>query len=225
MDKVVERIREVAERSPGIIRVLLFGSRARGDFREESDYDIAVLRADKRAQRYMIDRIDELHTLHKIDLVFLQNEQKDSKFYQNVIRDGVVIVDKFLDKLDRYKRAVTRLEEVIKKYKATSISELQDAVIKRFEFTAELSWKTAREYLLYLGETDINSPKPVMRAAFRTHLIADEDGWLDILDDRNTTSHIYSEDDADKIFENITKRYVLLFGQLLEVLEEKSKVA
>ena len=101
---------------------------------------------------------------------------------------------------------------------------LRDGVIQRFEFTTELAWKSTREYLLSEGETDINSPKPVMRAALRTDLITDEQGWIKILDDRNMTSHIYDEEEVQAIFERIRTKHIVLFKELLDILEAKKKL-
>ena len=78
-------------------------------------------------------------------------------------------------------------------------SEMRDGTIQRFEFTTELAWKTVREYLLNEGMTDINTPKSVMKEAFAAGVIDDEQGWLQILNDRNGTSHIYDESRADAV--------------------------
>ena len=48
---------------------------------------------------------------------------------------------------------------------------MRDGVIQRFEFTAELAWKTTREYLLTLEIMDINSPKQVIKEAFNNNQI------------------------------------------------------
>lgn len=73
----------------------LFGSRARGDNTESSDYDIAIygeLSAREAATlRYMFN--EELPTLHKIDLVFMC-EQQESEFTACIEREGIVIYGK-----------------------------------------------------------------------------------------------------------------------------------
>ena len=102
-------------------------------------------------------------------------------------------MDKFEIKLNNYRNALARLHEAIKESKSTESLTVRDGVIQRFEFTSELAWKTIREYLLSQEVTDINSPKRVMIEAYNNELITDEEGWIQVLHDRNSTSHIYDE--------------------------------
>lgn len=78
-----------------IERAVLFGSRARGDNTERSDYDIAVFGgvsgADKARLRAWAD--DELPTLHKIDLTFVA-DVADAKFLNSIEKEGVIFYDK-----------------------------------------------------------------------------------------------------------------------------------
>ena len=41
MDKTIEQVKQLAHRY-GVPKLVLFGSRARGDYRARSDYDLAV---------------------------------------------------------------------------------------------------------------------------------------------------------------------------------------
>ncbi len=63
-DPVLVRLRRDLERTYGdrLERVVLFGSRARGDHREDSDYDVAVFLKDY--ERWF----EEVHRLAKIDI-------------------------------------------------------------------------------------------------------------------------------------------------------------
>lgn len=221
-DIILNQIRQEVIRCGSVRRVVLFGSRARNDFNEKSDYDIAVLGADDSDRNRIIDFAENLPTLYKIDIIFVTDKLKKTALYQNIKKDGIVIMDKFLNKLENYKKAVIRLEEVIGKYKELNIDELQDAAIQRFEFTTELAWKTTREYLLSESFTDINSPKSVMRTAFENGLVTNEQGWITILNDRNITSHIYDEDEASDVYERIASQHIILFKELLNILKEKS---
>lgn len=75
-------------------RAVLFGSRARGDNTERSDYDVAIYgslsKSEQNAIRHRFS--EELPTLHKIDLVFIQ-AITPSKFTENIEKEGIEIYD------------------------------------------------------------------------------------------------------------------------------------
>ena len=224
MDKVLNEIRRIALNYKNIKKVVLFGSRARGDNTDKSDYDIAVFaNMDYSDECKFKNDIDDIETFYKIDLVFIKERHIGTEIYQNIMNDGVIIMDKFQTKLNNYQNALARLHEAIEESKTSESLTVRDGVIQRFEFTAELAWKTLREYLILEEISDINSPKSVMREAFNNNLITDEQGWLSILRDRNSTSHIYDEADADKIYQRIITGHIKLFDEVKDVLIEKSK--
>ena len=204
-----------------ISKVILFGSRARGDYTESSDYDIAFISAESpyEIRSKILDAVDELDTLYKIDIVFLQDLQGEDDLTQNIVREGVVLMDKFQYKLQNFERALLRLKESIADFDKMKNMSVRDGAIQRFEFTTELSWKTMREYLLSENVIDINSPKSVLRAAFDMKLIVDEAGWISILNDRNQTSHLYDEDNANQIFQRICEQHVALFDEVIVKLK------
>ncbi|MCB2291307.1 HI0074 family nucleotidyltransferase substrate-binding subunit [Clostridium sp. CS001] len=49
------------------------------------------------------------------------------------------------------------------------------------------------------GLLGLNAPKTVLREAFSAGIIKDDELWLAMLNDRNSTSHIYSEQLAIEI--------------------------
>jgi nucleotidyltransferase substrate binding protein (TIGR01987 family) len=77
-----------------------------------------------------------------------------------------------------------------------------DATIQRFEYTIELFWKLLKRVLQSLGR-EVVYPKDILREAYAGKLIGDEDIWLQMLQDRNLTSHTYNEELADSIYQNI----------------------
>ncbi len=111
------------------------------------------------------------------------------------------------------------MHEALDEATNSSSLTLRDGVIQRFEFTTELAWKTIREYLIIQEVNDINSPKSVMSEAFNNNIITDDKGWLQILRDRNSTSHIYDEEDADEIYARIKTTHIELFDKLSEKLK------
>lgn len=197
----------------GAEKLVLFGSRARGDNTPRSDIDLAVYGMPKNEQALFWSDTDDLNTLLKLDIVHI-TPGLDQVFLDNIEKDGVVLMDKTLEKRDKLQMALARLKESLAAYDETPNSVVRDGVIQRFEFCTELAWKSAREYLLDQGYTEINSPKSVMRQAYADGLISDQDGWLKLLEDRNLTSHIYSDTTADEIFHRICAAYLALFSDL-----------
>jgi nucleotidyltransferase substrate binding protein (TIGR01987 family) len=114
-----------------------------------------------------------------------------------------------------YKKALERLKEAL----AEDISKgniIIDGTIQRFEFTFELAWKLARAVLNYNG-IEVEIPRLIIKEAFKAKLILDGEGWIDMLEDRNKTSHIYDEKEALKIYKKIKDSHF----RLLQDFEKK----
>lgn len=217
MNKLYQNISVIAKRL-GAEKIVLFGSRARGDNRERSDIDIAVYGVPEDKQSLFRFEIDNLPTLLDFDIVFVTPDT-DPALLKNIEKDGKIIMSKFSEKFDKFISAVSRLEEAINDYETVKLASVRDGVIQRFEFCTELAWKTVREYLSEQGYADINSPKAVMKTAFSDGLLNNEQGWLDILESRNITSHVYDEKTAEEIFKNIKNTYINLFRDLIAKLK------
>ena len=83
---------------------------------------------------------------------------------------------------------------------------VMDGTIQRFEFTFELFWKTLRRFLQREG-IDTGSPKNTLRYAYRRDLLDREQLWLDMLEDRNRSSHLYNAEMAREIFGRLPSHY------------------
>lgn len=116
---------------------------------------------------------------------------------------------KLENKYDNFSKAVNRLNEANIAYRRNSDDDIyQDALIKRYEFTFELAWKTLREYLVDQGyQLEIMSPKGVIAFAWREGIISNEELWLDMLNARNMTAHDYGRELSADIAEDISNRY------------------
>ena len=103
-------------------------------------------------------------------------------------------------------RALTSLEELVSKYSANQTDViLRDALIQRFEYSTEAFWKYLKAYLQTEHNLSANSPREVIRTGLFAKLYSEEisQELLQMLDDRNLTSHTYVEELAESIAHRI----------------------
>jgi len=75
-------------------KVILFGSRARGDHRENSDYDIAFVKNSVPSEwgRFISEFLEDAITLHKVDLLVYEDAATD--YRDNIDREGVILYER-----------------------------------------------------------------------------------------------------------------------------------
>lgn len=88
--QVIEEIRKLAAKYD-ICKVILFGSRARGDFRRTSDIDLAVTGGD--FERFALDVAEETSTLLKFDIVDLDRDMQP-ELLDSIKNEGRLIYEK-----------------------------------------------------------------------------------------------------------------------------------
>ena len=88
--EVIEEIRNLAQKYD-IEKVILFGSRARGDFRRTSDIDIAVTGGD--FARFALDVDEETSTLLEYDIVNLDRDMQD-ELRESIEKEGRILYEK-----------------------------------------------------------------------------------------------------------------------------------
>ena len=73
-------------------KIIFFGSRSRGDYKKNSDIDIAVdLKLFFRNKRKLRDKIDTLAGLYSVDLIFLDEIEND--FKEKLLKEGKIIYE------------------------------------------------------------------------------------------------------------------------------------
>ena len=112
------------------------------------------------------------------------------------------------------KKAFPRFQEIMHEEKNDIV---RDSAIHRFEFTCELAWKTMKAYLEEKGGKSLYFPKDIIRSAFQARIIGNDPKWLDMVDTRNMTSHVYNEDMAEKIYAELPP-YLPLIKKLIKDL-------
>lgn len=124
-------------------------------------------------------------------------------------------------KLEELGKSLQTLAEVVNRENETD-QIIQDATIKRFEYTHELCWKTAKVFLSEKFGMDVFSPKECFRELRKNKLISDKETELLIkmTDDRNEVIHTYNEQFSDELYEKIGECYFELLKKVYEVLRK-----
>ena len=119
-------------------------------------------------------------------------------------------------RFDNYARAFGLLREAIETLSERELSQLEkEGVIKRFEYTWELAWKTLKDLLDDQGVVLATiAPKCVIKEAFAAKLIRHGDVWMDALDARNKMSHVYNLRVFEAVITDIRVRFLNLFDEL-----------
>ena len=94
------------------------------------------------------------------------------------------------------------------------------AIIHAFEYTFELWWKALQRYIETIGTMEQYGPSSAIKTAIQYKVLQDEYEWMDMLRDRNLTSHTYKEDIAKDIYERIKTKHVVLFKKFIEKFDE-----
>lgn len=111
------------------------------------------------------------------------------------------------ESLINLEKALKRLEEALQEKEINSL--YIDGTIQRFEFSIELYWKTLKRLLAEEG-IETKTPREALKQAYAIDWIQDEAVWLQMLRDRNETSHVYDEEKAKRIYGNIIRHFPVM---------------
>ncbi len=126
---------------------------------------------------------------------------------------------RWLQRLSNFSKALAQLDEAMELMQLRQLSRLEkQGVIQAFEYSYELAWNTLRDFLLWQGIEGIIGSRDTIREAFSQGLIEEGQGWMNMLADRNRTSHTYNEETAEAILSNISQQHHILLKALERVL-------
>ena len=83
--KVIDEIHQLAKESD-VDKVILFGSRARGDYKERSDIDLAFCGGN--SSQFILDIDDKTSTLLEFDVIDLDKPVR-SELLESIKREGI----------------------------------------------------------------------------------------------------------------------------------------
>jgi len=217
-------------------RIWLYGSEASGESQENSDIDIAYLdtNGDTIEQSIQVSEIkgevEKLSTLIKIDISNLSSSE--DRFITRVKTTGKVLfsASKSLraeDAVYNYVRSLVKLieaQEVKSQLINANLGDIYlDVCVKRFEFTFEMSWKAIKRVLSMLGIEGIKSPRACFKEAFSQGMLAEQHIWLDMIEMRNLSGHVYDESEMKQL-EDKLPLYIQAFKALQAELEKQLEV-
>ena len=106
-----------------------------------------------------------------------------------------------------YQKLTKAFERLVEAVKKASDDLDVDGTIHRFKVAVMTLLDFLKIYLEYNG-VDCFSPRNCIKKAFKHGLISDDEIILDMLEDRNLSSHVYSEEMAKEIFDRIKNAYI-----------------
>ena len=132
------------------------------------------------------------------------------------------ILPRWEQKLNSYRKALSRLAEVVNVAKNRQLNEFEaDGMIQRFEFTFELAWKLMKSYAEYQGtDKEIMGSRDAIRWAYENKLVANSNVWMEMVKRRNDTSHTYDENTAAEVVLRIKDSYYQVFVDFYEKMRQ-----
>ena len=226
VERIIGEVRQIILRHAKPERIWLYGSRATSEAGPASDIDIAYDDKEFKEPWRIEEEAEKLPTLLKIDVKNLA--LTDERFRQRVIATGRVLYSadkrlRFEDGLHNFRRALDRFCEALDRRQALEQEGFGDIfldlAVKRFEFTFEMAWKAIRRCLDFLG-VEAKYPRTCFREAYAIGLLSNEHIWLEMIDQRNLTSHVYNQEEVRGILARLGD-YRQNFEELAKRLEEK----
>ncbi|WP_341880234.1 nucleotidyltransferase substrate binding protein [Synechococcus sp. UW140] len=124
-------------------------------------------------------------------------------------------------RLENLQRALGQLKAALEAHNACISDEVIGmAVVKAYEFSFELSWKTLKDLLSYEG-IDAQLPREVLRQAFSYGLLKNGQLWIDMLEQRNLMAHTYDQARANQALMLIRETFAPELLQLAAELEKR----
>ena len=127
-----------------------------------------------------------------------------------------------MKKLDNFSNCLTILRNA--DFKLADNNDIyRTGVIGQFNLTFELAWKALQEILRLHGAegADTGSPREILQLGYKFGFVNDSAVWLLMLKKRNTSVHIYNEQEVDEMILLIRDSFIPAFVALEKTLREK----
>ncbi len=128
-------------------------------------------------------------------------------------------MSRLTERIENYNRAFNLFKLACCAYKQDENSDINKlALTQGFEIVVELGWKVLKDYLAQKGIRAL-TPNDVIKEAFSAEIIADGQLWVNMVKDRNTSSHEYNTEKMDEVLAKVSTIYyneLCAFSKLTE---------
>ena len=127
-----------------------------------------------------------------------------------------------MKKLDNFTNCLAILADA--DFKMAETNDIyRTGIIGQFNLTFELAWKALQEIMKIHGVEGAatGSPREILQLAYKIGFINDAEVWLLMLKKRNTSVHIYNEDEVDEMIMLIRDSFISAFIVLRDTLVKK----
>jgi len=140
--------------------------------------------------------------------------------YQNILK----ALTSFQDAIDHY-NSIQKTKEIIligSLDRDELLLSLRDSMVQRFEYSLDTFWKYLKIYLEEKEKVviEFQSPRYIINTACKVGLITEKETeeFLEMLEGRNLTSHIYKEEIAKIVAQSIPA-----YSRLLQLIAARLK--
>lgn len=127
-----------------------------------------------------------------------------------------------MKKLDNFINCLTILANA--DFKMAETNDIyRTGVIGQYNLTFELAWKVLQEIMRKHGVEDsyTGSPREILQLGYKFGFINNSETWLLMLKKRNTSDHIYNEEEVDELILLIRDSFIPAFTALKDTLARK----
>lgn len=222
--QIIDDVKKIILQYAKPIRIYLYGSMVSSEVRDDSDIDIAYDDPDFKDGYLIEDEVQKIQTLIKIDIKNIAFT--GDRFKNRVMSAGRVIYSsgkklRAEDGLYNFEKSFERFKSIIERkdeFYSEGFSDVYlDIAVKRFEFTYEMCWKALKRHLDFEG-INCTGPRNSFKEAYAQGLVKEQDVFLDMIEMRNLTSHIYDEAEISDILVNLDQ-YKEAFENVLKELK------
>ena len=127
-----------------------------------------------------------------------------------------------MKKLDNFINCLTILANA--DFKMAETNDIyRTGVIEQFNLSFELAWQALQEIMRKHGVEDsyTGSPREILQLGYKFGFINDSETWLLMLKKRNTSVHIYNEEEVDELILLIRDSFIPALTALKDTLVKK----